>query len=666
MASYTVYLDCSKSWEGYIDVTTTDDAANNRTYVECELYAYKTDGYSSGSNGACFNPSITIDGTTTWGTSYTTEYTSARWHASASKWVSHNSSGAKTITVSGQITKVSGSPATQLDGTTLSGSKSITLTTYNVIQTYSVTYYPGTYGSPNTTYSATKTQDINLTLRGLTYTRSGYTQTGWASNAAGTTYAYNLSQSYTYNQNLTLYPYWSATTYTISYYPGTYGTGSATSQSKSHGSSVTLLGRTYTRSGYTQTGWASNAAGTNYVYNLSQIYSDESGLTLYPYWEPNVYTLTINPNGGSMYNGGSKTVNTFTTEFAYNTKTYMGNLMNDGSYYPNNEPTREGYQFNGFTFTGGSGQKNTSGDPFYFQGSYSANAEGYGTTTNTWIFNGNYAGAVTATAQWTGNTYYVQYNGNGATSGSMSNSTHTYGSAKALTANAYSKTNYSFTGWNTKADGTGDTYTNQQSVTSLTSIAGSTVQLYAQWGQATYTIIFNMNNGSATSGNFGPMTCTCGTSYTLPTGTMVRSGYDFKGWSKTSTATTATYTNGQSITDIGNAGQTITLYAIWKAKSIKIKYHANNGTSYNSTNTYNATVSNTFATTTWAYDGYEHIGWARSSTATTPDYYLGQSFSGDLGVADGNTLNLYAVWVAKQPWTLSIMNIRRSNVFKEF
>jgi hypothetical protein len=53
-----------------------------------------------------------------------------------------------------------------------------------------------------------------------------------------------------------------------------------------------------------------------------------------------------------------------------------------------------------------------------------------------------------------------------------------------------------------------------------------------------------MNNGSATSGNFGPMTCTCGTSYTLPTGTMVRSGYDFRGWSKTSTATTATYTNG--------------------------------------------------------------------------------------------------------------------------
>ena len=38
----------------------------------------------------------------------------------------------------------------------------------------------------------------------------------------------------------------------------------------------------------------------------------------------------------------------------------------------------------------------------------------------------------TLTAQWTANTYYVKYNANGG-SGSMGNSTHTYGTAKALT-----------------------------------------------------------------------------------------------------------------------------------------------------------------------------------------------------------------------------------------
>jgi hypothetical protein len=176
MASYTIYLDCSKSWEGYVSVSTTDDSANNRTYIECDLYAYKTDGYASGSNGACFNPSITIDGETFWGDAYTTEYTSTKWHASASKWVYHNSStGAKTITISGSVTKVSGSPSTGLDGTTLSGSKNITLTTYTVIQTYNVYYSPGNFGSPNSTYYSIKTQGQTLTLSGALYTRTGYT-----------------------------------------------------------------------------------------------------------------------------------------------------------------------------------------------------------------------------------------------------------------------------------------------------------------------------------------------------------------------------------------------------------------------------------------------------------------------------------------------------------
>ena len=59
--------------------------------------------------------------------------------------------------------------------------------------------------------------------------------------------------------------------------------------------------------------------------------------------------------------------------------------------------------------------------------------------------------------------YQVKYNGNGATSGSMSNSSHVYDTAKALTANAYTKTGYQFNHWNTKADDSGTDYTNQQS-----------------------------------------------------------------------------------------------------------------------------------------------------------------------------------------------------------
>lgn len=664
MASYTISLSCSKSWEGYIDVTTTDDSANNRTYIQCYMYAKKTDGYASGSNGACFQPSITIDGETFWGTYYTTEYTSYNQRASASKYVSHSSStGAKTVTISGAITKVSGSPSTALDGTTLSGSRSITLTTYTVTETYDIYYNPGTYGSPSTTYSSTKTEGIALTLSGALYTRSGYSQTGWASNAAGTSWAYSLQGSYTADSGTTLYPYWSASSYTITYSPGTYGSGSSTTQTKYYNTDLTLSSALYTRTGYTQIGWASDAAGTIYVYGLSGTYSNNSGTTLYPYWEPNVYTLTINPNSGSMWNGDSKTSSSFTTEFAYNTKTYMGNLTSSSTFYPDNTPTRTGYTFNTFSFSNGTGQKNTAGNTFYFMGEHAGAAGGTSNTTTTWIFNGDYAGNVTATASWTGNTYYVQYNANGG-SGSMSKSTHTYGTAKALTANAFTKTNYTFAGWNTAEDGSGTSYSNQQSVSTLTSTAGATVQLYAQWSQTSYTVVFNMNGGSYTSGSFDNMVCTRGVDYTLPTGTIVKENYTFKGWSTSSTATSATYANGATINNIGSAGSTVTLYAVWTAKTFTIKYNANNGgTSYKSIS-YDATSAiNTLEAlpSTWTKSGYVANGWAKSSTATQPDFLFSQNFIGDLGVADGSTLNVYVVWTEEQSWSLALLDIYIKN-----
>ena len=62
-------------------------------------------------------------------------------------------------------------------------------------------------------------------------------------------------------------------------------------------------------------------------------------------------------------------------------------------------------------------------------------------------------GSKTIYAHWTANTYTVKYNGNGSTSGSTANSSHTYDTAKALTANGFSRTGYTFAGWST-ASGT--------------------------------------------------------------------------------------------------------------------------------------------------------------------------------------------------------------------
>ena len=75
--------------------------------------------------------------------------------------------------------------------------------------------------------------------------------------------------------------------------------------------------------------------------------------------------------------------------------------------------------------------------------------------------------------------YSVKFNANGGT-GTMSNESFTYGTAKALTANAFKRTGYTFQGWATSASGAVK-YTNKQSVSNLTATAGGTVNLYAVW-----------------------------------------------------------------------------------------------------------------------------------------------------------------------------------------
>ena len=77
--------------------------------------------------------------------------------------------------------------------------------------------------------------------------------------------------------------------------------------------------------------------------------------------------------------------------------------------------------------------------------------------------------------------YTVQFNSNGG-SGTMANQQLLYGIELNLTANTFTRTNYTYTGWNTAADGTGTSYTDGQSISSVANAtANATVTLYAQW-----------------------------------------------------------------------------------------------------------------------------------------------------------------------------------------
>ena len=89
-------------------------------------------------------------------------------------------------------------------------------------------------------------------------------------------------------------------------------------------------------------------------------------------------------------------------------------------------------------------------------------------------------GNVTLYAQWANTDYVVSYDPNGGT-GSMEDQNFAWNSPQALYVNTFEFSGYDFIGWNTKPDGSGDSYNDKQSVSDL-----GNVILYAQWEDVLY------------------------------------------------------------------------------------------------------------------------------------------------------------------------------------
>lgn len=106
---------------------------------------------------------------------------------------------------------------------------------------------------------------------------------------------------------------------------------------------------------------------------------------------------------------------------------------------------------------------------------------------------------ITIKVNWQANSYKVKFDGNGNTGGSTANKTCTYDSDCTLTTNGYSKKGYTFTGWNTKKDGSGTKYTNGGKVKNLTSTNNGTVTIYAQWRKNVLYAKYDVNGGSLNS-----------------------------------------------------------------------------------------------------------------------------------------------------------------------
>lgn len=248
-------------------------------------------------------------------------------------------------------------------------------------------------------------------------------------------------------------------------------------------------------------------------------------------------------------------------------------------------------------------------------------------------------GNITLYAGWRPNTYTVVFDKNGGT-GSMSNLAMTYDVAKALTSNSFSRAGYKFKGWATSASGSVK-YTDGQSVKNLTATDNSTVRLYAVWELVAYTVKYNANGGTGSMSNQQHIV---GQSLALTANTFSRTGYTFKGWA-TSAGGGVVYTDGQSVQNIGNAGSTVNLYAVWQINVLTVKYHANDGTGSIADQkvNYNQTVSLTSIGDNIVREYYTFKGWATSAGGDVV-YVDGAEITNDITTGADGVLNLYAVW----------------------
>ena len=108
----------------------------------------------------------------------------------------------------------------------------------------------------------------------------------------------------------------------------------------------------------------------------------------------------------------------------------------------------------------------------------------FGAKVDTTLPAGEYATTLTVAVVAQPRTVTITFDGNGADGGSMLQQTIIAGDTENLTANAFTRTGYEFTGWNTDAEGNGTAYADEVAFTA--SGDEQRVTLYAQWKKLTF------------------------------------------------------------------------------------------------------------------------------------------------------------------------------------
>ncbi len=318
------------------------------------------------------------------------------------------------------------------------------------LPTYTVTYNGnsntgGSVPTDSTQYNSGNTVTVKSNSGSLT--RTGYFTNNWntQANGLGTSYSNTVPYgTFSISTNIILYAEWRGT---VSYNANGATSGSIPTDSTAYLPSSTVTVKTNSgtlaKSGATFNGWNTAADGTGTSYAVSSTFAFSGGVTLYAQWSAISYTITWNPNSGTVSPPSS-------------TGTY-------GSIITAPIPTLTGNTF------------------LYWRDTLSLFSYLYqiNPPNGTWTIAGN----ITFYAWWSPDTYTIAYNANGG-SGAPTSQTKTYNVTLTLSATVPTRSGYTFNGWNTAADGTGTSYA---AGGSYTANAGTT--LYAKWLIAAPTVI---------------------------------------------------------------------------------------------------------------------------------------------------------------------------------
>ena len=386
-------------------------------------------------------------------------------------------------------------------------------------------------------------------------TKTGYTLVGWFTASSGGT-EITKDSTVTITGPHTLYAYWSASNYTITFDSNDGSSANPKTKTVTYDRTYGELAST-SRTGYNFLGWYTEKTDGTEIKADTKVTITEAQ-TLYAHWSAIQSTVTFNSNGGST---PSKTSMIVTYDSTY------GDLAST---------SRTGYTFNGWYTSGGTeikaGKKVTI-------------------TTDQTIY-----------AHWSPIQSTVTFNSNGGNTPSKASITVTYDGTYGTLPTA-TKTGYTLDGWFTTSSGGTE-------ITADTKVTITEAQtLYAHWSPIQSTVTFNSNGGNTPSK--ASITVTYDAKYE-ELATTNRIGYKFLGW-YTEISGGNLIANGDTVKI--TAAQT--LYAHWTANTYTVNFNKNGGdtvTPESKSVTYDAQYGD-LATAT--RDGYGLTGWYTAATDGT-------------------------------------------------